>query len=231
MTRRARARALAAVALAAALTLSGCGGDDEDGGVTDGASGTAGPAPDTDAATDGAAQTAPAPTGPPTAPADIAVEPGSRSAGGGTAIVVEGDRAAFVLPSGNVACTLNDVTAVCEVDDRSFTPRADHLVDDSLGDCTAEAATAIMINDGPGAWTCVEDPIRPQTVVSSGGWWAEQNGSETLDLGGATVAVLPYGSSISIGQVTCSAAEAGVSCSSGETGRSFFVSRSSYQYG
>lgn len=224
-------RALGAVALTGMLVLSGCaGGEDVDG--QDEAPVTAtGTDTDTATSTDEAAQSVPVPTAPPTEPADIRAEPGERSAGGGTSVVVEGDRAAFVLPSGNVACTVNEVTAVCEVDDRSFTPLADHLVDDVIGDCSADRASAIMINDGRGAWTCVDDPIKPQAWVAAGGWWARENDSETVKVGNNTLAVLSYGSSISVGPVSCTAAEDGVRCTNSSTGRSFFLSRSSYQYG
>lgn len=233
MTRGVRVRALGAVMLAGVLVLSGCGGDEE--GGTDDVSGTRAPGPDdgtdADAVTDDAGRTGAAPTGPPTAPADIDVEAGERSASGGTSVVVDGDRAAFVLPSGGIACTVNEVTAVCEVQDLSYTPQAGHLVDDSLGDCTAQDATAIMINDGQGAWTCVEDPILPQAWVAAGGWWARANESETLKIGNNTMAVLSYGSTLTVGPVTCASSEDGVRCSSSATGRSFFVSRSSYQFG
>lgn len=229
MTRRARVRPLGAVALAGVLVLSGCGGEDE-GGAEDQAPVSATTDVDGDGS-DEAPQTAAGPTAPPTEPASIRAEPGDRSVDGGTSIVVEGDRAAFVLPSGNVACTLNDVTAVCEADDRSFTPLGDHLVDDIIGDCTAEQATAIMINDGRGAWTCVEDSIKAQAWVAAGGWWAKANDSETVKIGRNTMAVLPYGSSISVGPVSCSASEAGVSCSNSDTGRSFTLSRGGYEYG
>jgi hypothetical protein len=228
MTRRARVRALGGAALAAVLVLGGCAGDDE-GGSEDQAPVSA--TSDGDVATDEAPQTAAVPTAPPTEAASIRPEPGDRSAGGGTTVVVEGDRAAFVLPSGNVACTLNAVTAVCEVDERSFTPQGDHLVDGIIGDCSVDQANAIMINDGPGAWTCVEDAIKPQAWVAAGGWWAKENDSETVKIGRNTMAVLPYGSSISVGPVSCSASDEGVRCSNGDTGRSFSLSRGGYQYG
>lgn len=227
-------RALAVTTLLGTLALTGCTGQDGDATGTGATTGTS-----RTTATDGTAEADDgAATGgtsrdrvdPPTEPADIPVEPGERSAGGGTDVVVEGDRAAFVTPGGDVACTVNGVTAVCEVADPAFTPQPDHMLTDGLGDCPAEEADAIMIAER-GAWTCVEDDLRAAAGVGAGGWWADDNGSETEEVDGEPVAVLPYGSTITVGQVSCSSAEDGVRCTSAETGRSFFVSPGRYNYG
>ena len=95
----------------------------------------------------------------------------------------------------------------------------------------ADAADAMRLAAGRGAWTCVEEPVSGAAQVSTGGWWAEQVGGQTLDLDGATVAVLPYGSTLTVGATSCTSAEAGVSCVSSELGRSFTLARTTYNYG
>lgn len=237
MSRGPRARALAAAALACGLGLAGCSGDDDaasegtagpTGAATTG--GTGGGTQDAAGGTEPGETAAGGPVAPPTAPADITAQPGERSAGGGTSVVVEGDRAAFVSPEGDIACTVNAVTAVCQVQERAFTPQPDHVVVDTLGSCTADQADAIMLAT-QGAWTCVEDDLLQQAWVATGGWWAAANESETVEVDDFTLAVLPYGSTISVGAITCSSAQDGVTCTNSETGRSFFVSPGSYQYG
>ena len=231
MPRGARVRALATVLLASGLVLAGCSGEDEGGAVATTGAGTDSQAP---SGGDAGEQTgAAAYTGPPTEPGDIRPKPGDRSATGGTSVVVTGDRATFILPSGSTACTVSTTTAVCQLDAEAqgFAVQGGHLVDDTLGDCTVGNANAIMINDGQGAWTCVEDPIKPQAWVSTGGWWAKANDSETTKVGNRTMAVLAYGSTLTVGDVTCSSAEDGVRCSNASTGRSFFLSRGGYNYG
>ena len=89
----------------------------------------------------------------------------------------------------------------------------------------------MRLASGRGAWTCVEEPLTGQARVSTGGWWVEEVGGETLEVGGAELAVLPYGSTLALGAVSCTSAEAGVSCVSTETGRSFTLARTTYNYG
>ena len=225
---RVHVRTLAALGLAGALALTGCSGDDEpadgDGGpaAVDATGGTAAP--------DDGGQTADAPVGPPTEPADIQPAGGGRSASGGTDVTIDGDHAGFVTPSGNIACSVTAGSAVCQVSDKSFSIDPAHLSSENLPGCDASTADAIRLVSGRGAWTCVPEALTGQAAVSTGGWWVEDVDGTTLDLGGATLAVLPYGSSLSVGPVRCSSAEAGVTCSSSELGEEFFVARTSYSY-
>ncbi len=230
MRSRARARTLglAALGLAGSLALAGCTGDDEpadgDGGTAavDATGGTAAP--------DDTGQTAAAPVGPPTEPADIRPAGGGRSASGGTDVTIDGEHAGFVTPTGNIACSVTSGSAVCQVSDKSFSIDPGHLSTENLPGCDAGNADAIRLVTGQGAWTCVPEALTGQAAVGTGGWWVEDVGGTTLDLGGATLAVLPYGSSLTVGQVTCSSAEAGVTCASPALGEQFFVARTSYSY-
>lgn len=233
MRSRARARTLGLVALglSGALALAGCSGDEPDrdggdgGGATSAVDATGGTA-----APDDGEDTAAAPVEPPTAPADIRPIGGERSASGSTDVTVDGEHAGFVTPSGNIACSVTAESAVCQVSDKSFTVDADHLSDQNLPGCDASDADAIRLVTGRGAWTCAPEPLTGQAEVSTGGWWVEDVDGTTLDLGGATLAVLPYGSSLTVGSVTCSSEEAGVTCQAPDLGEEFFVARTSYSY-
>lgn len=232
--RRVPARHLAALTLAGALALAGCSGDDEgeagDAAPTgaDGAAATGGAGGDDQAGQTGGAGA----VAPPTAPADLPAAPGDRSAsGGGGSVTVDADQAAFVLPSGNIACTVTAAGAVCQIEDKSFTPSPDHLSDANLAGCTADEADAMRLAAGRGAWTCVPEPLAQQANVTAGGWWAEQVDTETIEEDGATLAVLPYGWTLTVGATSCTSAESGVSCVSNDLGRSFTLASSTYNYG
>lgn len=246
-------RLLGGLVLAGSLVLAGCSDDepgtgdgtdvsaDADGGQADpdgDGSGDDGGDAEGDGEGEGAggnqagetAGAEEAPAAPPTEPADIPIEPEERSASGGTDVTIEGGSAAFVLPSGNIACTVNSQTAVCQVLDKSYQVRADHLVADVLGGCTAAEADAIMVS-ATGAWTCASTSLLDAAVVEQGGWWVDEVDGTTARVEDLTVAVLPYGSSLTVGQVRCSSAEAGMTCRSNELGRQFTVSRSQYNFG
>lgn len=213
------------LALAAALALAGCtGGDDEaDSSGDQGVADTSGP--------DTGVETAPAPVAPPTEAADIAPALGERSASGGTSITIEADQAGFVLPSGNIACSITAGGAVCQISDKTFTVDGQYLSATNLPSCTAADADAMRLASGRGAWTCVSEPVAGQAAVTAGGWWVEQVDGTVLTQDGQDLAVLPYGSSITLGPVTCASSEAGVTCSSGELGRSITLSRTSFAFG
>ncbi|AXH97148.1 hypothetical protein DV701_14395 [Ornithinimicrobium avium] len=223
------ARALGALALAGTLALTGCTGEDEPSGTdagtavvdgTDGAGGTAG--------ADGGQQSA-GPVAPPTGPSDIQPVDGERSASGDGSITVDADHAGFVLPSGSIACSVTRESAVCQVDDGPAV-KPEHLAQENLPGCEAGEANAIRLVAGRGAWTCVADALVDQATVGTGGWWVEDVGGTTTDQDGKTLAVLPYGSSLTLGSVTCSSAESGVTCANDAQGEQFQVSSGGYSY-
>lgn len=217
----------AALMLAAGLVLSGCSGDDTVERPTTGSPSSTGASGST---ADDSGATA-EPSGPPTTPAKIPAVPGKRSASGDSSIIVDGDRAAFALPSGNMVCTLNERSAVCEILDGGFAPQSEHLVVDGIGACTAQEANAMMLNQDRGAWTCLDSSLVRQATVGQGGWWVKEVDGVTTKIGKSTVAVLPYGSSLSVGPVSCSSAEDSITCSSSTLGKEFTLSRTGYSYG
>lgn len=224
-------RPLAALLLAGGVLLAGCSDDGDGAATTKGSSqDQAGDKKDSGKADDGDEVTV-APTGPPTKPSKIPAKHGERSASGGTDIQVQGDRVAFATPSGNMVCTLNERTAACQVLD-GVAPQAGHLIDNLIGPCTADQADTIMLNEGRGAWTCLDESLVRQATTAQGGWWIKQvDNGVTTKIDKSSVAVLPYGSTITVGSVSCSSAEDGVRCQSGDLGKNFFVSRTAYNYG
>lgn len=224
------------LALVTSLALAGCSEEEPTADAPTGAQtatdGTGATAGTTGSSGEGSSGEGSAPTAaaPPTAPADIEIEPVDRSASGDGQVRVEGSNASFVMPSGNIACTVNSRTAVCQLLDSGMRPQADHLIPGLLGECTAADATA-MILDAGGSWTCVEGSLVDQATVDHGGWWVDEVDGTTTSVDDQTVAVLPYGESITVGPVTCSSAENGVTCGSTDLGRQFTLSANRYNFG
>lgn len=228
MPLRRRVRPLALALLVAGVALGGCDGDE--GGKTGTGSGT-----DQGGSTAGGGDGAGASQGPvaaPTAPMDLELTPGKRSAteDAGT-ITVKGDRAAFVLPSGNIACVLNESTATCQVDDKSYTPGAGELIGDALAGCTVDKANAMRLVEESAAWTCVSEPLSSDARLTAGGWWEPEIDGDTLEIHGQRVGVLRYGDTLRVGPVSCTSSEDGVTCANPElNGRRFTLSRTGYSF-
>lgn len=224
-------RAVVLAAALGALVLAGC--DSEDGDTADQTSVTGDR--DGDGTPDGdqtPEEAAPEPVPPPTEPAQITLVPPERSVSeDGSTIQVEGDRAAFVTPSGNIACLVTAETAVCQVFDKSFTPEPEYLVSDTVGECTAQDANAMRTVEESAAWTCIEDDLRAVAGIEAGGWWEPEVGRDTLEVDGQLAAVLPYGQTLAVGSVSCSSTEAGVECRNPDAGnRRIQLSSSRYAF-
>ena len=231
MRRRPRAVPGLALVLGAMLVLAGCDDDPQETSVTpavgevgtdDGAEGDAGE----DVAQDAA------PVEPPTEPMELELAAGERSVtADGSTIRVEGDRAAFVLPTGNIACVLTSESATCQIDEKSYSVSQDEMVPDLVGPCDPAEADAMRTIAESGAWTCVAEDLIGAASLTAGGWWEPEVDRDTLEVDGIRVAVLPYGERIQVGPVWCESSEAGVTCANPElNGRRFQLSRSSYGY-
>ncbi|WP_298891017.1 hypothetical protein [uncultured Serinicoccus sp.] len=198
----------------------GDAGGGDDGGGDDGEAGGTEDAP--------AGEAAP----PPTAPADIEPERGERSVSeDGSTITVQGDRAAFVTPTGNLACVLNGPSASCQLLDMAYSPNPDHLVDNGVGGCAVDAADTMVLTDAGGVWTCPPETLTSTAAATEGGWWAEAAGAPTTGVEDTDAAVLEYGLTLRVGDTTCLSSEDGVTCRSGDLGRQFFISRNAYRFG
>lgn len=236
-----RARSAAALLALAAIVLAGCDDDSdagEDASVADAApdAGEAATGEPGEAQGDGGSDAGgtegsePAP--PPTEPADIELDRGDRSVDEeGSTITVQGDRAGFVTPTGNIACVVNDSSATCQLLDKTYSPNPDHLVASTVGDCPADVADTMLLTDAGGAWTCPPEQLTTVAAADQGGWWADAVGAPTTGVDDTDAAVLEYGQTLQIGDTSCLSSEDGVTCRSGELGRSFFISRSAYRFG
>lgn len=228
-------RAVLLAAALSALVLAGCDSDDGN-GDGDGEEQTVG-AGDVDvdgAADDGGEQAGPDPVPPPTEPADITPVPGGRGASldgsDGSTVRIEDGRAAFVLPSGNITCVLSYENALCQILEKTYDVRADFMMPDLIGEeCTTASADAMTLTNEPHAWTCAPEDLASSARVDRLGWWAEEVDGETLDADAGTLAVLPYGSTMVAGPVSCQASESGVTCRHTELGnREIILARDTY---
>lgn len=221
------ARAVVLAAALGALALAGCDSDEGDGAEQTAVTG----AEDGNGDPDGeGGQAAPEAVAPPTEPAEITPVPPSRSVSeDGSTVRIEGGRAAFVLPSGNVSCVLSAENALCQIVEKTYDVRADFMMPDVLGDCSVENADAMTMTNDPAAWTCAPEDLAPSARVDRLGWWAQEVDGETLDADGGTLAVLPYGSTMVHGPVSCAASESGVTCRHSELGnREIILARDTY---
>lgn len=218
---------LAALAVGAVLALAGC---DDDGAVGDEDLATA--AVDDDGGGDGGEEQPADPVEPPAEPMELELEPGDRSASsdGGT-VTVDGDRVAFVLPTGNISCVMTTESATCQIDDKTYTPSADQLVPDLVGPCNVAEVNAMRTVAESAAWTCVSEDLTTDARPSASGWWVHEVDGETAEVDDEEVAVLPYGQRIQLGPVWCESSESGVTCANPELdGRRFELSRGSFAY-
>lgn len=228
MQSRRRAFPAAALALGAVLALAGC----DDDGDADGAEApeTAGVEQDA-AGGDDAAETG-GPVAAPTEPMELELVAGERSVTeDGSTIRIEGDRAAFLSPSGNIACVLTTESVTCQIFDKTFTPGAGEIVPDAVGSCGPAEANAMRTVAESAAWTCVSEDLTSDATLTAGGWWEPEVDRDTLEVDGERVAVLPYGQRLQVGSVYCDSSDSGVTCANPELdGRRFQLSRGSYAY-
>lgn len=212
-----------ALCLAAALVLVGCSGTDapqtaqvlpDDAGVPSDGAGTAPATEDDDAQTsDGSS-----------AEDERTVE----VAGDGT-VLVSGDQASFVMPSGNIQCVMRAASVVCQVADKDFEPAADDLNPDALGDCGVDTADAVTVLAGSRAtWGCTSETIRGQAALELGGWWAADGVGRTEEVEGTDLAVLAYDSSLQVGSMLCRSSVTDVTCRDLGSSHGFTLAREAY---
>lgn len=212
-TRRRLSVATAALAVAASVSLGGCslGGDDSASGSSTPPGSTA-----TGTGSAGGAKTASGPVAP-TASLDA------------DAIVITGDMAAFLTPSGNTACVVRAESVTCQIDQLDFEPDADDVVESARERCRPEKADAmtVVVGGDPG-WTCVHDELADSTTRDIGGGWVTGKIGAKEGSGRSARAVLPYGSSLRLGEMECASDETGISCEDTTTGRGFTLAREQY---
>ncbi len=106
-------------------------------------------------------------------------------------------RSQFYSPSHNIACDLGPEGAICDTRERDWTPSVPRPPS-----CNFDWGPRVGVEEfGPGEFVCVSDSLH-----------------------GGSYRVLPYGSAIKRGGITCTSEEAGVTCVN-EGGGGFFVSQ------
>jgi len=230
---RHRARLRAALSLAPLLAISllaGCSStpdaeepvvhDAPTGSSTDGGSAAA---EGQDGGGDGAGDTAAPEAGGATG------EPPSAQLQPDGTILVEGDHASFLMPSQNVACVLRPDQVLCQIDGKEYDARDRDITPEAFEGCTPSSADAMSVGGGADpAWACLSYDLRPGTDVTQGGAWSGPGLGATLEREGATVAVLPYGSTLRLGNVSCLSDNLGVTCTDLTTGHGFQLARERY---
>ena len=107
----------------------------------------------------------------------------------------------FLMPSGNIWCTMTQTSASCTIFQFSYTPPA------APGDCAGTVGNVITVTADSGAFLpCVTTVAQPP----------------------AATPVLEYGQASAIGQMTCFSSENGATCRNNETGAGFSVARAGY---
>lgn len=145
-------------------------------------------------------------------------------------VLVEGSQASFLMPSGNVACVIRPDTVVCQIDGKQYAAKQEHINPETFEGCTPETADAMSVGQGTDpTWVCLPYDIRPAADVTAGGAWAGPGLGATDQLRGQTVAVLPYGTTLRLGNISCLSDPAGVDCTDLTTGRGFQLAREGYQ--
>lgn len=145
-------------------------------------------------------------------------------------ILVEGAQASFLMPSGNVACVIRPDTVVCQIDGKQYAAKQGDINPETFEGCTPQTADAMSVGQGADpTWVCLPYDIRPTADVAAGGSWAGPGVGATDQLGDTTVAVLPYDTTLRLGNISCLSDRAGVDCTDLTTGRGFQLAREGYQ--
>ena len=168
---------------------------------------------------------------------DDAAQPSeSGAADGGTVevasdgtVLVGGDQASFVMPSGNIQCVMRSASVVCQIADKDFQPAEDDLNPEALGECGVETADAVtVLAGGRATWGCTSETIRGQAALDLGGWWASEGVGETEEIEGTDLAVLAYDSSLQVGSMLCRSSLTDVTCRHLDSSHGFTLAREAY---
>lgn len=110
---------------------------------------------------------------------------------------------AFVLPSGNIHCTMTQDTATCTILEFSYP------APEPPQGCTGTAGNVLTVSaDGDAGFACVEAPVGPPA-----------EGTPVLD----------YGEGSSVGEMTCLSSRNGVFCRHDPSGKGFSLARAGTQ--
>jgi hypothetical protein len=107
----------------------------------------------------------------------------------------------FRSPSANVGCVIKPGYARCDIDERDWSPPP------RPADCEWDYGQGIAIaTDEPAQFVCAGDTTQAPDADP-----------------------LPYGESITAGQMSCESAETGITCRDAQSGSGFTISREAYR--
>lgn len=213
-----RARVLFVVAV---FVLSGC------------AIGQPAPAPSKSPASTSAAPTASAPVDSPSAspsatptspkptpsPAKTTAKPVVPSAAGALNVTKYG-QAHFASPTGRIWCAMDEDGVLCHFPkgmNMTKVPKSDVV-------CPGEGldVTGVNVSDEVGYFCSGGVESLPQTNGEYVDWWKPTKWA-SVKYDGWTLATLPYGKTLKLGDFLCSSANTGIICGNSETGQGFAV--------
>jgi hypothetical protein len=132
------------------------------------------------------------------------------------------DSAAFATPSGRIVCIIADNSVRCDFisDDKAWTSPQPKGCDLAWGDSLYLTQTA--------GSTCHGDTVADTPALDSGYVSWRRSSDPTVEVNGLTLAALPYGSGVLVGNLQCDSAASGVTCKNTSTGHGFTMAREAY---
>lgn len=123
------------------------------------------------------------------------------------------DTFVFASPTGNLACGLSAVEAVCEIRERTYSPPP------KPADCDLDHGAMVAVDTtGPGRFLCYGDTGFVQATPFAPGSPLVAPGE-----------VLPYGESVTNGVFTCTSRETGMTCETVDGRHGFALARARYR--
>lgn len=151
----------------------------------------------------------------------VSFAPTERGRALGQSTIVDGaGTTSFATPTGRVACTLDGADATCAVQRPTWKPE---------GDTPCASVDAVTLYHGRSGYACTAgEPFRG-AAVKTAPRWQRQGSDPTIRGPYGDMAGLAFGRTLTTGQVTCTAATTGVTCSDPLSGHGFTVSGDSYR--
>lgn len=150
---------------------------------------------------------APSPSG------TVVAEPGPTPTSQATESVDRATTSVFSSPTGNLACSLSAVQAVCEIAVRTYSPPP------PPADCDLDHGGMLAVGtSGPGRFLCHGDTAFAQATASA-------SGGRLVAPGRA----LAYGESITNGAFLCTSRENGMTCETADGAHGFELAQARYR--
>ena len=205
-------------AVFAAVALAGCSGSDGSSGGHDGAASTS------TSGTSVSESSTPSSSVTDRSSAADPSEPGTSSPDSDKTIASE-QPAMFATPSGAIGCIVDGGYARCDILEPSWSVQPEDI-DDS---CEFDQGSSLAVDKDGAQMNCVSDTIVMGASVDGQytQWWDESYGTVPATNRSGPNARLPYGYSLTVGELTCSSERAGVTCAH-SGGGSFFLSKETY---